>query len=104
MQTDVNQAEIANEAKGAKNKAGAVIAYLLKIGFTPTQIADSFAIAAGGASFYRNRVNTYVKEGMEQEAAEKQAFEDFSKTADEAQQSSDPYLVSQEQRSRVRST
>ena len=99
LQTDVNQAEIANEAKGAKNRAGAVIAYLLKIGFTPTQIADSFAIAAGGASFYRNRVNTYVKEGMEQAAAEKQAFEDFSKTADEAQQSSDPYLVSQEQRS-----
>ena len=99
LQTDVNQAEIANEAKGAKNKAGAVIAYLLKIGFTPTQIADSFAISVGGASFYRNRVNTYLKEGMEQEAAEKQAFEDFSKTADEAQQSSDPYLVSQEQRS-----
>ena len=99
LQTDVNQAEIANEAKGAKNKAGAVIAYLLKIGFTPTQIADSFAIAAGGASFYRNRVNTYLKDGMEQKAAEKQAFEDFSKTADEAQQSSDPYLVSQEQRS-----
>jgi chloramphenicol 3-O-phosphotransferase len=99
LQTDVNQAEIANEARGAKNKAGAVIAYLLKIGFTPTQIADSFAIAAGGSSFYRNRVNTYLKDGMKQEAAEKQAFEDFSKTADEAQQSSDPYLVSQEQRS-----
>ena len=99
LQTDVNQAEIANEAKGAKNKAGAVIAYLLKIGFTPTQIADSFAIAAGGASFYRNRVNTYMKEGMSKKEAEVQAFEDFSKTADEAQQSSDPYLVSQEQRS-----
>lgn len=99
LQTDVNQAEIANEAKGAKNKAGAVIAYLLKIGFTPTQIADSFAIAVGGASFYRNRVNTYLKEGMDQADAEKRAFEDFSKTADEAQQSSDPYLVSQEQRS-----
>ena len=99
LQTDVNQAEIANQAEGAKDKAGAVIAYLLKIGFTPTQIADSFAISIGGASFYRNRVKTYLKEGMEQEAAEKQAFEDFSKTADEAQQSSDPYLVSQEQRS-----
>ena len=99
LQTDVNTAEIANQAEGAQNKAGAVIAYLLKIGFTPTQIADSFAIATGGASFYRNRVNTYLKQGMEQEAAEKKAFEDFSKTADEAQQSSDPYLVSQEQRS-----
>ena len=99
LQTDVNTAEIANQAEGAQNKAGAVIAYLLKIGFTPTQIADSFAIAMGGASFYRNRVNTYLKEGLDQEAAEKKAFEDFSKTADEAQQSSDPYLVSQEQRS-----
>ena len=99
LQTDVNTAEIANQAEGAQNKAGAVIAYLLKIGFTPTQIADSFAIATGGASFYRNRVNTYLKQGMELEAAEKKAFEDFSKTADEAQQSSDPYLVSQEQRS-----
>ena len=99
LQTDVNQAEIANQAEGSKDKASAVISYLLKIGFTPTQIADSFAISMGGASFYRNRVKTYLKKGMEQEAAEKQAFEDFSKTADEAQQSSDPYLVSQEQRS-----
>ena len=99
LQTDVNAAEIANEAEGAKNKAAAVITYLLKIGFTPTQMADSFAISIGGAGFYRNRVKTYLKEGMDQAAAEKQAFEDFSKTADEAQQSSDPYLVSQEQRS-----
>ena len=99
LQTDVNEAEIANQAEGSKDKASAVIAYLLKVGFTPTQIADSFAISMGGASFYRNRLNTYLKDGMEKEAAEKQAFEDFSKTADEAQQSSDPYLVSQEQRS-----
>ena len=99
LQTDVNEAEIANMADGAQNKASAVIAYLLKIGFTPTQIADSFAIAMGGASFYRNRVNTYLKQGMEKDAAEAKAWEDFGKTADEAQQSSDPYLVSQEQRS-----
>jgi chloramphenicol 3-O-phosphotransferase len=99
LQTDVNEAEIANMADGAQNKASAVIAYLLKIGFTPTQIADSFAIAMGGSTFYRNRVNTYLKQGMKQSAAETKAWEDFSKTADEAQQSSDPYLVSQEQRS-----
>ena len=30
LQTDVNAAEIANEAKGTNNKAGAVIAYLSK--------------------------------------------------------------------------
>ena len=39
------------------------ISYLLKIGFTPTKIADSFAIASGGAAFYRNRINTYKKKG-----------------------------------------
>ena len=99
LQTDVNAAEIANQAEGAQNKASAVVSYLLKIGFTPTQMADSFAIGMGGAAFYRNRVNTYLKEGMSKEEAETKAFADFSKTADEAQQSSDPYLVSQEQRS-----
>ena len=99
LQTDVNAAEIANQADGAQNKAAAVVSYLLKIGFTPTQMADSFAIGIGGASFYRNRANTYIKEGFTKEEAEAKAFEDFSKTADEAQQSSDPYLVSQEQRS-----
>lgn len=99
LKTDVNEAEIANMAEGAQNKAAAVVAYLLKIGFTPTQIADSFAIAMGGAPYYRNRVNTYLKKGLSQEEAETKAFEDFSKTADEAQQSSDPYLVSQQQRS-----
>jgi hypothetical protein len=42
----------------------AVTSYLLKIGYTPTQIADSFAIASGGAPFYRNRIKTYMKEGL----------------------------------------
>lgn len=57
------------------------------------------AIATGGAMFYRNRVNTYLKQGMDQKAAEEQAFLDFSMKSDEAQQSSDPALVSQQQRS-----
>ena len=40
-----------------------MLSYLLKLGFTPTQLADSFAIASGGATFYRNRLNTYKKQG-----------------------------------------
>ena len=64
LKTNVNEAELANAAKGAKNKARAVFQYLLKLGFLPTQIADSFAISAGGATMYRNRVNTYLKQGM----------------------------------------
>ena len=81
LRKDVNEAEIANAAKGAKNKASAVISYLLKIGFTPTQLADSFAIASGGAAFYRNRVKTLVKKGMTLAQAEKQAFQDFSESS-----------------------
>jgi len=99
LRTDVSQAEIANAVAGQTNKASAVLNYLLKIGFTPTQIADSFAVASGGATFYRNRVNTYLKEGKSQKEAETLAFEEFSSTADEAQQSSDPMLISQQQAS-----
>ena len=60
LRKDVNEAELANAAKGALNKPQAILSYLLKIGFTPTQLADSFAIASGGATFYRNRIK-YIK-------------------------------------------
>ena len=99
LKNDVNTAELANAVEGSKNKAASALNYLLTIGFIPTQIADSFAIASGGASFYRNRVNTYLKQGKSQKEAEELAFEEFSSTADEAQQSSDPMLVSEQQRS-----
>ena len=65
LKSDVQEAEIANAAKNTQDKAGAIVAYILKLGFTPTQIADSFAISLGGASLYRNRVKTYTKQGMD---------------------------------------
>jgi hypothetical protein len=99
LKQDVSESEIAQVAGRSKNSPQAILAYMLKIGFTPTQIADSMAIATGGATFYRNRINTYLKEGMSQKKAEEKAFEDFSKASDVAQQSSDPALVSQQQRS-----
>lgn len=99
LKSDVQEAEIANAAKNTKDKANAIISYLLKIGFTPTQLADSFAIASGGATFYRNRINTYKKQGLSQQEAETKAFSDFSKLSDESQQSGDPALVSSQQRS-----
>ena len=64
-----------------------------------TRFADSFAIASGGSTFYRNRVNKYVKEGIEQSVAEKQAFADFKAIAEESQQSSSPSKISQQQAS-----
>jgi len=99
LKADVNEAEIANAVKGSKNKAKAALSYLLKIGYTPTQIADSFAIAAGGSTFYRNRVKTYEKQGLSTKEAEDKAFEDFDNATEESQQSSDPSKLSQQQAS-----
>jgi len=99
LKKDVNEAELANAAKGAKNKPQAILSYLLKLGFTPTQLADSFAIASGGATFYRNRINTYTKQGLDKKSAEEKAFADFAEASDVAQQSADPMLISQQQAS-----
>ena len=99
LQLNVNEAELASAVAGATNKAKAAIAYLLKIGFTPTQIVDSFAIAAGGSTFYRNRINKYIKEGMNKADAEKQAMLDFQEIAEETQQSARPDRISQQQAS-----
>ena len=99
LQTDVNADEIARAAKGSKNTARAALSALLKFGFTPTQIADSFAIASGGATFYRNRIKTYFKEGLTQEEAETKAFTDFQEIAEETQQSARPDRISLQQAS-----
>ena len=72
---------------------------LLSAGFELTRIADGTAIALGGASFYRNRIKKYTKEGLSQKEAETKAFEDFRELAEEAQQSSRPDRISQEQAS-----
>ena len=97
LKTDVSQSEIASAVAGATNKAKAAIAYLLKIGFLPTQAADSFAISAGGATFYRNRINKYLAEGKTQKEAQEQAFIDFREISEESQQSARPDRVSQQQ-------
>jgi len=96
---DVNGAEIAAAVKKAKNPVKAAIAYILNKGFLPTQMADSFAIALGGSSMYRNRVNTYIKKGLSKSEAETKAFEDFQETAESTQQSARPDMLSQLQRS-----
>ena len=101
LKSDINEAEIASAVKGSKNKATAALSWLLKKGFLPTQMADSFAIAAGGASFYRNRINTLMKKGMSKAEAEAKAFSDFSEISEETQQSGDPALISSDQASVV---
>ena len=104
LKADVTQAEIANAANSAKNKARGILSYLQKIGFTPTQAADSFSIAIGGAAFYRNRVNTYLKQADEdgnlintKKEAEDKAWLDFSMISDQSMQSADPLYISKQQ-------
>ena len=98
-QRGINEAELSAAVAGAENKAKAALSWLLKKGFLPTQMADSFAISMGGASFYRNRTNKYIKEGMTQELAEKQAFLDLQETTEVNQQSARPDMISQQQAS-----
>jgi len=96
---DVNGAEIASAVAKSKEPVKAAIAYILQKGFLPTQLADSFAIALGGASMYRNRVNTYKSQGLSQKEAETKAFEDFQAVAEATQQSARPDMISQQQAS-----
>jgi len=97
LRTDVQEQEIAEAAKNSKNKVRSMIAVILKKGFMPTQYADSFAIALGGASFYRNRTNSYIKQGFEKADAEQKAFEDMREIAEDTQQSGRPEKISMEQ-------
>ena len=99
LQQDLNAKEMAEAIRNSKNPVRAVIGYILQKGFLPTQMADSFAIAMGGASFYRNRVNSYLEQGLNQKEAETKAFEDFQEIAEETQQSARPDKISQQQAS-----
>ena len=99
LQTDVSASELVKSFKENGNSYQAVVNFLLEKGFTPTQIADSTAIAFGGASFYRNRYNKYIKEGKSPKEANEQAMLDFQEIAEETQQSSREDLVSKQQAS-----
>ena len=94
---NVNESELAL----AQQKGGVqgVIALMLNKGFVLTRMADSFAIATGGASMYRNRLNSYKKQGLSEKEAKEKAFTDFMKITEETQQSSRPDRISEQQAS-----
>jgi hypothetical protein len=98
-QRSINEAELSAAVANSDNKAKAALAWLLQKGFLPTQIMDSFAISAGGATFYRNRINKYIKEGMTKEEAQEKAFLDFQEITEATQQSARPDMISQQQAS-----
>ena len=99
IQTDVNGAELAENISKSKYPARALIRQLLQIGFLPTQIGDNIAIATGGATYYRNRINKYLKDGLSKKEAETKAFTDFQNITQSTQQSARPDMISQQQAS-----
>ena len=99
LEYNVQEAELAAAVAGQKNKAKAAMAWLIKKGFTPTQLADSFAIAAGGSTYYRNRVKMYKKKGLSEAEAMEKSFLDFQEKTEVSQQSSRADLISQQQAS-----
>jgi hypothetical protein len=98
---NVTEAEIASAAASSQNPVQSIISKVLKAGYLPTKMADSFAISFGGATFYRNRIKMYEKQGMKTKEAEKQAFLDFQFIAERTQQSSRADLLSKQQTSLI---
>jgi hypothetical protein len=96
---DLNANEIATQVSKSKEPIRALIKYLLNLGFTPTQLADSNAIALGGSTFYRNRIKTYLSQGLSEQDARAKAFDDFQEIAEATQQSARPDMLSQQQAS-----
>ena len=62
LKINVSESEIADAVRDSDNKVKAAIAFLLSKGFVMTRFADSFAIATGGSTFYRNRVKGFSRQ------------------------------------------
>ena len=101
LKLNISESEIADAAATSKNKSKAALNYILQKGFLPTQFADSFAIASGGATFYRNKINSLIKDGMSESDAKEQAYKEFREISEESQQSSRPDKISQQQASGI---
>jgi len=99
LKINISESEIADAASSSSNKAKAAINYILEKGYAPTKFADSFAIASGGATWYRNKIRSLIKEGKSEKEAEKEAYEEFIEISEKSQQSSDPSKISQQQSS-----
>ena len=95
LKIDINDADIADLSK--KGGFTGIVAKFLKLGLAPTVIADNIAIAGGGATFYRNKINKYLKDGLTEGEAKKKAFQEFREKAETSQQSNRPDKISMQQ-------
>jgi len=99
LKLNISESEIADAAASSRNKAKAVINYILEKGYLPTKFADSFAIASGGATWYRNKIIDLIKEGKTEAQAKEIAMKEFIEISEMSQQSSDPSKISGQQAS-----
>ena len=99
MAIEVNLADIADSNPG--NIFLRLNKKVLELGFKPTQWGDSNAIAFGGATWYRNRYNELIKEGMSESEADSQAMLELQEVSETAQQSSRPDKISRQQASDI---
>ena len=99
LKIEINTADLANSEPG--NWFTKTHKKLLQAGFLPTQYGDSFAIAFGGATWYRNNINRLTKEGVSEADAIKQTMVEFQELAEKSQQSSRPDKVSRQQASDI---
>jgi len=104
LKINVNEAELVD--RGRRDGFQGLVSYLLDKGFIFTRIADSLAIATGGATFFinrkkalLNRVNPETGKKYTEAEADTKAFDDFYAIAEETQQSSNPSRISQQQAS-----
>ena len=104
LMNDVAEAEFAQMMNDPRNKSigdklKTANYWLLKNGFNATRFMDSFAIALGGATFYRNRLETYKKQGLSDEEAKTKTMSDFYDVSEQSQQSADVSKISKNQAS-----
>jgi len=98
LSTEINMQDLADDLNaGGAVGTRSIISKLLQVGFSFTQAGDAFAISFGGASYYRNQVNAYLKQGLTEEQAQEKAFRDFVRKTEESQQSSRPDRLSKQQ-------
>lgn len=106
LMNDVAEAEIAQLMDSQKgddsiNKYRRIVNWIRVNGFIGSRVMDAVAIAFGGATFYRNRLNTYKKQNYTEEQAEKKTMADFYQTSEKSQQSADVSKISENQASKT---
>ena len=99
MAIDVNLSDVADSNPG--NLFLRMNKKLIELGFKPTQWGDSNAISFGGATWYRNRLNQLLKQGVSEKEAEEQTMREFQELTEETQQSSRPDRIARQQASDI---